>query len=133
MEDVANITDDTVKYDIIHQMIKWATIYKFERSKMLTEITIYDYLDNKHSYLLDSRNHKIYTEYTKDGIGTVEAVGAFIERFTSTYQAPDKREEYLAYQKQYREARKNSEEAKAANAERQRRFRERKKAEANND
>ena len=114
-------------------MIKWATIYKFERSKMLTEITIYDYLDNKHSYLLDSRNHKIYTEYTKDGIGTVEAVGAFIERFTSTYQAPDKREEYLAYQKQYREARKNSEEAKAANAERQRRFRERKKAEANND
>lgn len=133
MDDVSNITDDKVRYDIIHQMIKWATITKLPKNKMLTVITIYDYLDEKHTYLLDSRNHKIYTKFTTEGVGTEEAVGAFIERFTSTYQAPDKREEYLAYQKQYREARKNSEEAKAANAERQRRFRERKKAEANND
>lgn len=128
MEDVNGITDDSVRYDIIHQMIKWASISKYENNKMLTEINIYDYLDNKHSYLLDSRNHKIYTEYTPEGKGIVEAEGAFIQRFTSTYQAPERREEYLAYQKQYREARKNSEEAKAANAERQRRFRERKKA-----
>lgn len=133
MEDVNGITDDSVRYDIIHQMIKWASISKYENNKMLTEINIYDYLDNKHSYLLDSRNHKIYTEYTPEGKGIVEAEGAFIQRFTSTYQAPDRREEYLAYQKQYREARKNDEATKAANAERQRRFRERKKAESNND
>ena len=128
MEDVNGITDDSVRYDIIHQMIKWASISKYENNKMLTEINIYDYLDNKHSYLLDSRNHKIYTEYTPEGKGIVEAEGAYIQRFTSTYQAPDRREEYLAYQKQYREARKNDEATKAANAERQRRFRERKKA-----
>ena len=128
MEDVNGITDDSVRYDIIHQMIKWASISKYENNKMLTEINIYDYLDNKHSYLLDSRNHKIYTEYTPEGKGIVEAEGAFIQRFTSTYQAPERREEYLAYQKQYREARKNDEATKAANAERQRRFRERKKA-----
>lgn len=128
MEDVNGITDDSVRYDIIHQMIKWANISKYENNKMLTEISIYDYMDNKHSYLLDSRNHKIYTEYTPEGKGIVEAEGAFIQRFTSTYQAPERREEYLAYQKQYREARKNDEATKAANAERQRRFRERKKA-----
>jgi DNA invertase Pin-like site-specific DNA recombinase/ribosomal protein S27AE len=128
MEDVNGITDDSVRYDIVHQMIKWASFSKYENNKMLTEINIYDYLDNKHSYLLDSRNHKIYTEYTPEGKGIVEAEGAFIQRFTSTYQAPDRREEYLAYQKQYREARKNDEATKAANAERQRRFRERKKA-----
>ena len=133
MEDVNGITDDSVRYDIIHQMIKWASISKYENNKMLTEINIYDYLDNKHSYLLDSRNHKIYTEYTPEGKGIVEAEGAFIQRFTSTYQAPERREEYLAYQKQYREARKNDEAAKAANAERQRRFRERKKANSTED
>lgn len=127
MEDVNGITDDSVRYDIVHQMIKWASFSKYENNKMLTEINIYDYLDNKHSYLLDSRNHKIYTEYTPEGKGIVEAEGAFIQRFTSTYQAPERREEYLAYQKQYREARKNDEATKAANAERQRRFRERKK------
>ena len=133
MEDVNGITDDSVRYDIIHQMIKWASISKYENNKMLTEISIYDYMDNKHSYLLDSRNHKIYTEYTPEGKGIVEAEGAFIQRFTSTYQAPERREEYLAYQKQYREARKNDEATKSANAKRQRRFRERKKAHSNND
>ena len=81
-----------------------------------------------HSYLLDSRCHKIYTEYTPEGKGIIEAEGAFIQRFTSSYQAPERREEYLAYHKQYREAWKDDEAAKAANVERQRRFRERKKA-----
>ena len=71
-------------------------ISKYENNKMLTEINIYDYLDNKHSYLLDSRNHKIYTEYTPEGKGIVEAEGAFIQRFTSTYQAPEKKGRILS-------------------------------------
>lgn len=99
---------------------------------MLCVITIYDYLDNKHTYLLHSRNHKIYIEFTPDDKGAVEVEGAFIERFVATYQAPNRREDYLAYQKAYRESKKNGKASKKANAERQRRFRERKKAESNN-
>ena len=131
-DNVADITDDKVRFDIIHQMIKWATISRIEGNKMLTVITIYDYMDKKHSYLLDSRNHKIYTDFTPEGVGLVEAEGAYIQRFIATYQAPDRREAYLAYQKQYREAHKDSDKAKVSNAERQRKYRERKKAEAQN-
>ena len=72
--------------------------------------------------------NKIYTKFTTEGVGTEEAKGAFIERFVATYQSPDRREAYLAYQKQYRESRKNDEATKAANAERQRKYRERKRA-----
>ena len=93
---------------------------------------IYDYMDKAHKYLLDSRNHKIYTDFTPEGVGLVEAEGAYIQRFIATYQAPDRREAYLAYQKQYREAHKDSDKAKASNAERQRKYRERRKAEAQN-
>ena len=128
-DNVADITDDKVRFDIIHQMIKWATISRIEGNKMLTVITIYDYMDKKHSYLLDSRNHKIYTDFTPEGVGLVEAEGAYIQRFIATYQAPDRREAYLAYQKQYREAHKDSDKAKVSNAERQRKYRERRKAE----
>ena len=83
-------------------------------------------MDNEHKYLLDSRNHKIFSKFTKEGIGTEEVVGAYEQRFICTYQAPERREAYLAYQKQYREARKNSEETKAKNAERQRKYRQKK-------
>lgn len=130
MGDVSAINDDKVRYDIIHQTIKWATVNKMPNNKMLTVITIYDYMDNKHTYLLNSRNHKIYTEFTPEGVGTKEANGAFIERFVATYQSPDRREAYLAYQKQYRESRKNDEATKAANAERQRKYRQRKAEES---
>lgn len=133
MEDVDSITDDKVRYDIIHQMIKWASIDRLPKSKMLTVITIYDYLDNKHKYLLDSRNHKIFTEFTPEGIGTVEAEGAFIERFKSSYQSPERREAYLAYQKAYRESKKDDVATKEANAERQRRYRIKKAEEAKNN
>ena len=132
-DNVAEITDDKVRFEIIHQMIKWATIDRIEGNKMLTVITIYDYMDKAHKYLLDSRNHKIYTDFTPDGVGLVEAEGAYIQRFVATYQAPDRREAYLAYQKQYREAHKDTDKAKASNAERQRKYRERKKAEAKNN
>ncbi|WP_051525039.1 hypothetical protein [Segatella albensis] len=129
-DNVAEITDDKVRFEIIHQMIKWATIDRMEDNKMLTVITIYDYMDNKHKYLLDSRNHKIYTDFTPNGVGLVEAEGAYIQRFVATYQTTDRREAYLAYQKQYREAHKDTDKAKASNAERKRKYRERKKAEA---
>jgi DNA invertase Pin-like site-specific DNA recombinase/predicted RNA-binding Zn-ribbon protein involved in translation (DUF1610 family) len=132
IDNISDITDDKVRFDIIHQMIRWATISRIEGNKMLTVITIYDYMDNKHKYLLDSRNHKIYTDFTPEGVGLVEAEGAYIQRFIATYQAPDRREAYLAYQKQYREAHKDSDKAKASNAERQRKYRERRKAEAQN-
>jgi predicted RNA-binding Zn-ribbon protein involved in translation (DUF1610 family) len=128
IDNISDITDDKVRYDIVHQMIRWATISRIETNKMLTVITIYDYLDNKHKYLLDSRNHKIYTEFTSEGVGLVEAEGTYLNRFVATYQAPDRREAYLAYQKQYREVYKDSDKAKASNAERQRKYRERKKA-----
>lgn len=128
VDEVSNITDDKVRFDIIHQVIRWATIEKLEQSKMLTVIRIYDYMDNEHKYLLDSRNHKIFSKFTKEGIGTEEVVGAYEQRFICSYQAPDRREKYLAYQKQYRESRKNSEESRANNAERQRKYRQRKKA-----
>ena len=128
-EEVNTITDDKVRFDIIHQVIRWASIEKLERSKMLTVIRIYDYMDNEHKYLLDSRNHKIYSKFTKEGIGTEEVVGAYEQRFICSYQAPDRREKYLAYQKQYREARKNTEAARASNAERQRKYRQKKKDE----
>lgn len=131
-DNVAEITDDKVRFEIIHQMIKWATIDRMEDNKMLTVITIYDYMDNKHKYLLDSRNHKIYTDFTPNGVGLVEAEGAYIQRFVATYQTTDRREAYLAYQKQYREAHKDTDKAKASNAERKRKYRERKKAEAQN-
>lgn len=129
VDEVSNITDDKVRFDIIHQVIRWATIEKLEQSKMLTVIRIYDYMDNEHKYLLDSRNHKIFSKFTKEGIGTEEVVGAYEQRFICSYQAPDRREKYLAYQKQYREARKNTEAAKASNAERQRKYRQKKKDE----
>ena len=132
IDNISDITDDKVRFDIIHQMIRWATISRIEGNKMLSVITIYDYMDNKHKYLLDSRNHKIYTDFTPEGVGLVEAEGAYIQRFIATYQAPDRREAYLAYQKQYREAHKDSDKAKASNAERQRKYRERRKAEAQN-
>ena len=133
IDDISGITDDKVRYDIIHQVIKWATISRMENNKMLTVITICDYLDNEHKYLLDSRNHKIYIEFTPDGKGIVEAEGAFIQRFVSTYQAPDRREDYLAYQKAYREKMKNNKDAKKANAERQRKYRMKKALEAQNN
>lgn len=133
IDDISGITDDKVRYDIIHQVIKWATISRMENNKMLTVITICDYLDNEHKYLLDSRNHKIYIEFTPDGKGIVEAEGAFIQRFVSTYQAQDRREDYLAYQKAYREKMKNNKDAKKANAERQRKYRMKKALEAQNN
>lgn len=128
IEDVASIKDEQIRYDIVHQMIRMATISRVEGFKMRTVITIWDVNDKKHRYLLNSQNHKIYSKFTADGIGIEEVDGIYEERFKSNYQDDKEREARLQYLKEYREARKNTEEAKAANAERQRRFRERKKA-----
>lgn len=132
IEDVAYIKDEQIRYDIIHQMIKMATITRIEGYKMRTIITIWDVNETKHQYLLNSQNHKIYSKFTEDGIGIEEVEGAYEERFQSHYLKDD-REARLEYQKKYREARKNDEATKAANAERQRRFRERKKANIKED
>jgi hypothetical protein len=125
IEDVACIQDEQIRYDIIHQLIKMATIRRIEGYKMRTIITIWDIDDTKHQYLLNSQNHKIYSKFTEDGVGIEEVEGAYEERFQSHYLKDD-REARLEYQKKYREARKNDEATKLANAERQRKFRERK-------
>lgn len=95
---------------------------------MRTIIIIWDINGNTHKFLLNSQNHKIYSKFTDEGVGLEEVVGAYEERFKSNYKDEKEREARLQYLNEYREARKNTEEAKAANAERQRRFRERKKA-----
>jgi DNA invertase Pin-like site-specific DNA recombinase/predicted RNA-binding Zn-ribbon protein involved in translation (DUF1610 family) len=134
IEDVASIKDEQIRYDIVHQTIKMATIERVDGFKMRAIITIWDMNGNTYRYLLNSQSHKIYSKFTNDGVGIEEVEGAYEERFQSNYQNDGKdREARLQYLKEYRESKKNTEEAKAANAERQRRFRARKKAEANND
>ena len=132
IEDVASIKDEQIRYDIVHQTIKMATIERVEGFKMRTIITIWDLNDNTHKYLLNSHNHKIYSKFTNEGVGITEVEGAFEERFQSNFQTEgNDREARLQYLKDYREKRKDTDKAKAANAERQRRYRERKKAETN--
>ena len=53
-----DIADDKVKYDIIHEVIKMATINRIDKAMVV--ITMVDYLDNETKYLLDTRNHKIF-------------------------------------------------------------------------
>ena len=132
IEDVASIKDEQIRYDIVHQTVKMATIERVEGFKMRTIITIWDLNDNTHKYLLNSHNHKIYSKFTNEGVGITEVEGAFEERFQSNFQTEgNDREARLQYLKDYREKRKDTDKAKAANAERQRRYRERKKAETN--
>ena len=132
IEDVASIKDEQIRYDIVHQTIKMATIERVEGFKMRTIITIWDLNDNTHKYLLNSHNHKIYSKFTNEGVGITEVEGAYEERFQSNFQTEgNDREARLQYLKDYREKRKNTDKAKADNAERQRRYRERKKAETN--
>lgn len=134
IEDVASIKDEQIRYDIVHQTIRMATIERVEGFKMRTIITIWDMNDNATKYLLDSRSHKIYSKFTTDGMGIDEVVGAYEERFQSNYQSDgNDREARLQYLKEYRESRKNTDKAKADNAERQRRYRERKKAQTDNN
>ena len=125
IDDVASITDDKIRYDIVHQMISWASIERVEGYKMRTIIRIYDRDKNETKYLLDSRSHKIYSEFTPEGIGTKEVEGAFEERFAPSYL---RSEEYKAYQKEYRENHTDT-----TNAQRQRKYRRTKKAESKND
>ena len=81
IDEVSQITDDKLRYDIIHQMINWASIERVNNSKRFYFCTIYDYLDNKHEYLLNTNARKIYKGFTPEGIGIEEMEGAFIERF----------------------------------------------------
>ena len=81
IDDVASITDEKVRYDIVHQMIEWASIERVDGYKMRTIIRIYDKESKETKYLLDSRSHKIYSKFTPEGIGTKEVEGAFEERF----------------------------------------------------
>ena len=120
IDDVASITDEKVRYDIVHQMIEWASIERVDGYKMRTIIRIYDKEGKETKYLLDSRSHKIYSKFTPDGIGTKEVEGAFEERFAPSYL---RSEEYKAYQKEYRESHTDT-----TNAERQRKYRKTKKA-----
>lgn len=112
--DIADIADDKVKYDIIHEVIKMATINRIDKAMVV--ITMVDYLDNETKYLLDTRNHKIFTKFTPDLKGLAECT--YIERFTNT-----SKEAQRAYKKKYNELKKNDPEFKRKNAERQRRFR----------
>jgi DNA invertase Pin-like site-specific DNA recombinase len=108
-----DITDDKVRYEIVHRMIKWASIDRNEENKRQYDLTVYDYTDSKTTYVLDTRRHKIY----KDGVER-----QYEERFTNYYI--ESRKEYL---KAYRATHK---EDKEKNRERVRRYRERQK---NND
>ena len=108
-----DITDDKVRYEIVHSMIKWASIDRNEDNQRQYDLTVYDYKDGKTTYLLDTRRHKIY----KDGVEC-----QYEERFTNSYIEANR--EYL---KAYRERNKAD---KEKNRERVRRYRERQK---NND
>ena len=121
IDDVASITDEKVRYDIVHQMISWASIERVDGFKMRTIIRIYDNNEKETKLLLDSRSHKIYSKFTPEGIGTKEVEGAFEERFAPSYLRSDK---YKEYQKEYRESHTDT-----TNAERQRKHRRTKKAE----
>ena len=57
--DIADIADDKVKYDI-----KMATINRIDKAMVV--ITMVDYLERETKYLLDTRNHKIFTKFTPD-------------------------------------------------------------------
>lgn len=91
-----------------------ATINRIDKAMVV--ITMVDYLDNETKYLLDTRNHKIFTKFTPDLKGLAECT--YIERFTNT-----SKEAQRAYKKKYNELKKNDPEFKRKNAERQRRFR----------
>ena len=40
IDDVASITDEKVRYDIVHQMISWASIERVDGFKMRTIISV---------------------------------------------------------------------------------------------
>ena len=122
IDDVTSITDEKVRYDIVHQMISWASLDRVESYKLRVIIRIYDKEGKETKYLLDSGRHKIYSEFTPNGIGIKEVEGAFEKRFVSSYF---RNKEYKVYLKEYRESHTDT-----TNAERQRKYRERKKAEA---
>ena len=124
INDVASVTDEKVRYDIVHQMISWASIERVDGFKMRTIISIYDNEQKETKLLLDSRSHKIYSKFTPDGIGTKEIEGAYEERFAPSYV---RSKEYKEYQKEYRKTHTDT-----TNAERQRKYRMIKKAEAKN-
>lgn len=110
--DIADIADDKVRYDIIHEVIKVATINRIDKAMVV--ITMVDYLERETKYLLDTRNHKIYTKFTPDLKGLAECT--FLDRFINSSKQ-------RAYKKKYNELKKNDPEFKRKNAERQRRFR----------
>ena len=64
-----------------------------------------DYIDNETKYLLDTRNHKIFTKFTPELKGLAECT--YIERFTNT-----SKEAQRAYKKKYNELKKNDPEFK---------------------
>jgi DNA invertase Pin-like site-specific DNA recombinase len=98
IDDVGQLKDDKVRFEIIHQMLTKATIRRVEGCKMKTIITIWDINGTVIEYLLDSRKHKIINE---DG---EEVVGVYEERFKSNYQADGKdKEARQKYLKEYRQ------------------------------
>ena len=121
-DDISSITDEKVRYDIVRQTISWASIERVDGFKMRTIIRIYDNNQKETKLLIDSRNHKIYSMFTTDGIGTKEIDGAYEERFAPSYFRSD---EYKEYQKKYRKSHIDT-----TNAERQRKYCKTKKTEA---
>ena len=117
--DILDIADDKVKYDIIHEVIQMATFNRIDR--MMVIFTIVDYMNNEIKYLLDTRNHKIFTKFTPELKGLEE--GTYIERFTLSeeYKAAQR-----AYRKKFNESKKNDPEFRRKNAERQRKHRNKK-------
>lgn len=102
-DEVSQITDDKLRYDIIHQMIKWASVERVEGSKRFYYCTIYDYLDNKHEYLLNINGHKIYKGFTPEGIGKELFKDAYIECFKKRNHSDPT---FLASKKRFEEAQK---------------------------
>lgn len=97
INEVLQLKDDKIRFEIVQEMLDKATIKRVDGCKMKTIITIWTKLGSCLEYLLDSRKHKIYC----DG---EEVVGVYEERFKSNYQVDGKdKEARQKYLKEYRQ------------------------------
>ncbi len=116
IEDVSSVTDDKVRDKIIKQCVSWCTVEKLPDNHWYNILTIFDKEDKPTRYLLDGRNHKIYSEFTPEGVGLVEVEGAYMERIKKKEKD---RQANIEYQRQRREQVKNNPEALAKQKEQQ--------------
>ena len=103
IDDVDGITDDKVRYDIITQMIAWATVERVEGTQFFNILTIYDKERNATKLLLNGRTHQIFSKFTPDGVGIEEIEGAYLPRFEmDAYIKAKKAEALRAYKERKR-------------------------------